>query len=64
MKKLFRTVRDVVIGVLIAPIAMVAVVGVAILYACMVVVDLIWREDPEKMTDEEKRRYYGYGKDW
>lgn len=63
MKNLTRAVRDVVIGVLGAPIALVVVVSAAILYAFMVVVDLICPEDPETMTDEEKRRFYGYGKD-
>lgn len=63
MKKLTRAVRDVVIGVLGAPIYLVAVGCMMILAAFMVAVDFLWPEDPETMTDEEKRRFYGYGKD-
>ena len=63
MKNLTRAARDVVIGVLCAPIYLVAVVVLLILYATLAVADLLWPEDPEAMTDEEKRRYYGYGKD-
>lgn len=63
MKKPTRAVRDVAIGVLRAPIYLVAGVVLPILYAFMVIVDLLWPEDPRTMTDEEKRRYYGYGKD-
>lgn len=63
MKKPTRAVRDVVIGVLSAPIYLVTIGCMMILTAFMVTVDFLWPEDPETMTDEEKRRYYGYGKD-
>lgn len=64
MKKKTRVLRNVVVGVAAAPVALVAIVAVVVVYAVMAAVDVFLPEDPEKMTDEEKHRFYGYRKDW
>lgn len=63
MKKAIQLVRAGAIGMLRIPIYLVAAPVVVAYYLIMTGLDLMWPEDPETMTDDEKRRYYGYGKD-
>lgn len=63
MKKAIHMACAGAIGVLYILIYLVAAMAAVVYYLAMAGLDLMWPEDPETMTDDEKRRYYGYRKD-
>lgn len=60
-----RKIRRAAWKIAALPFWIVAAVAGLILYGCMTPLERLERpERPELMTDEEKREYYGYGRNY